>query len=150
MKTHVTNLVRSTNFEPPHISSICHLLSTDDTKTLVSAFVLSQFNYCNSLLSGCSRYLLNKLQKVQNNAARLVLGVFKNDHIPLQLASLSIGCPLVHGHSTNSSLCYNCLNSSALDYLNELLRIYEPTHQLRSSSVTSILCLPSLHIHSLG
>ena len=51
MKTHVSNLVRSANFELCGISSICHLLSTDATKTLVSAFVLSRLDYCNSLLS---------------------------------------------------------------------------------------------------
>ena len=39
-KTHVSNLVRSANFELRRISSFRHLLSTDATKTLVSAFVL--------------------------------------------------------------------------------------------------------------
>ena len=49
-----------------------------------------------------------------------------------------------------SSLCYNCLNSTAPDYLTELLRIYKPTRQLRSSSDTSILCIPTVRTHSLG
>ena len=40
MKTHVSNLVRSANVELRRISSNRHLLSTDATKTLVSAFVL--------------------------------------------------------------------------------------------------------------
>ena len=88
MKTHVSNLVRSANFELRRISSICHLLSTDATKTLVSAFVLSRLNYCNSLLFGCPQYLLNKLQKVQNNAARLVWRVSAMDHISHHFASL--------------------------------------------------------------
>ena len=88
MKTHVSNLVRSANFELRRISSIRHLLSTDATKTLVSAFVLSLLDYCNSLLFGCPQYLLHKLQKVQNNAARLVLRVSKTDHIFPHLASL--------------------------------------------------------------
>ena len=125
-------------------------LSTDATKTLVSAFVLSRLDYCNSLLFGCPQYLLNKLQKVQNNAGRLVLRVSKTDHISPHLASL-------HWLPIDSriqyklpSLCYNCLNSTAPDYLNELLRIYKPTRQLRSSSDTSILCIPTVRTHSLG
>ena len=89
MKTHVSNLVRSANFELRRISSIRHLLSTDSTKNLVSAFVLSCLDYCNSLLSGCPQYLLNKLQEVQNNAARLVLRVSTTDHIFRYLASLN-------------------------------------------------------------
>ena len=36
------------------------------------------------------------------------------------------------------------------DYLTELLRIYKPTRQLRSSSDTSILCIPTVRTHSLG
>ena len=50
MKTHVSNLVRSANFELCYISSIRYLLSTDVTKALVSAFVPSRLDYYNSLL----------------------------------------------------------------------------------------------------
>ena len=88
MKTHVSNLVRSANFELRRFSSIRHLLSTDATKTLLSSFVLSRLDYCNSLLFGRPQYLLNKLQKNQNNAARLVLSVSETDHISPHLASL--------------------------------------------------------------
>ena len=49
-----------------------------------------------------------------------------------------------------SSLYYNCLNSTASDYLTELLKIYKPTSQLRSSSDTSILSILSVRTHSLG
>ena len=88
MKTQVSSLVRSAYFELRPISAIRHLPPTDATKTLVSAFALSHLDYCNSLLSGCLQYLVNKLQKVQNNAACLVLRVSKTDHISPQLASL--------------------------------------------------------------
>ena len=113
MKTHVSNLVRSVNFELRRISSIRHLLSTDATTTLVSAF-LSRLDYCNSLLFGCPKYFLNKLQKVQNNAARLVLRVFKTDHISPHLASLH-WLPIDSRIQYKlSSLCYKCLNSRLL------------------------------------
>ena len=65
-------------------------LSTDATKTLVSAFVLSCLDYRNSLLFGSPQYPLNKLQKVQNNAACLVLRVSKTDYISPYLASVEI------------------------------------------------------------
>ena len=87
MKTQIYNLVRSANFELHRISSIRHLLSTDATETF-SAFVLSRLDYCNALLFGCPQYLLNKLQKVQNNAARLVLRVSRTNHISPHLPSL--------------------------------------------------------------
>ena len=87
MKTHVSNLVRSANFELRRISPIpssfvyrCHKDSC--------LCLCSRLDYCNSLLFGCPQYLLNKLQKVQNNTARLVLRVSKTDHISPHLASL--------------------------------------------------------------
>ena len=71
LAAHVVNLIWSVNFEPCRISSICYYLSLQATKTIVFTFILSQLDYCSSLLSGCLRYLLNRLHKVQNNAAHL-------------------------------------------------------------------------------
>ena len=69
LKTHVLNLVRTANFELRRIGSIRSLLTTEATATLVSAFILSRLDYCNSLLSGCHRSLILRLQKVQNNVS---------------------------------------------------------------------------------
>ena len=63
------------------ICTIQHPLSIDSTKTHLAAFVLSRLDYCNSLLSGCPEQLLEKLQKVQNAAARLILKAHKPDHV---------------------------------------------------------------------
>ena len=96
-----------------------------------------------SLLSGCPQYLLYRLQKVSYNSARLVLRVSKMDHISPHLASLH-WLPIDSRIQYKlSSVYYNCLNSTAPDYLTELLRIYKPTRELRSSADTSILCIPS-------
>ena len=42
-----------------------HYLSQDALKTLISAFVLSRIDYCNSLLAGRPKQIIHKLQKVQ-------------------------------------------------------------------------------------
>ena len=103
-----------------------------------------------TLLFCCPQYLLNKQQKVQNNAARLVLRISKTDHISPHLASLH-WLPIDSWIQYKlSSLCYNCLSSTASDYLTELLRIYKPTCQFRSSSDTSILCIPIVRTHFFG
>ena len=47
----------------------------------VSAFVTSRLDYCNSLYCGLPKREINKLQRVQNCAARLVSGVRRSDHI---------------------------------------------------------------------
>ena len=66
----VTNIWRSAYAELRRISSIRHLLAVDATKTLHSVFVLSKLDYCNSLLRGSPQFILDKLQRVQNSAAR--------------------------------------------------------------------------------
>ena len=88
MTAHVVKLIRIANFELSRINSTQHYLSVQATKTLFSAFVLSRLDYCNSLLSGCPQYLLNKLQKVRNNAARLILKASKTDYITPLLRTL--------------------------------------------------------------
>ena len=48
----------------------------------------SKLDYCNSLLSGFSLYLLSRLQKVQNSAAKLVFKARKRDHVQSFLQAL--------------------------------------------------------------
>jgi hypothetical protein len=72
----------------PQINSVCkctffHLLigrirkylDVRSVKLLVHALVLSRIDYANSLLFGLPKSLLVKLQRVQNAAARLIVGV---------------------------------------------------------------------------
>ena len=84
----VVDLIRTANFELRRINSIRHYLFVQATETLVSAFDLPRLDYCNFLLSGCPQHLLNRLQKVQNNAARLILKAPKTDHITPHLRTL--------------------------------------------------------------
>ena len=74
-------------FELHCFSTIWHLLSINSTKTLVSPFVLSRLDYCNSFLSGCPKHL-EKLQKVQNSASRLIFKAHEQDHVSLLLRTL--------------------------------------------------------------
>ena len=87
-KNQVINLVRSANFELRRINSIRHYLSVEATQKLVFAFVISRLDLCKTVLYGWPQYLINRLQKVQNNAAHLILKVPKTDHIMPHLQTL--------------------------------------------------------------
>ena len=63
-------------------------LSKDTTRTLVNALVTSRLDYCNSLLYGLQAIYLNKLQCVQNTAARLICNISRFDHITPALYKL--------------------------------------------------------------
>ena len=54
-------------------------LTVDAAHTLVRGLVTSHLDYCNAIFSGLPEYLLDLLQKVQNAAAKLVLGMKKHD-----------------------------------------------------------------------
>ena len=143
LKTHVLNLVRTANFELRRISSIRRLLTTEATATLVSAFILSRLDYCNSLLSGCPRSLILRLQKVQNNAVRLILGISKREHISPHLASLH-WLPIDSRIKYKlACICYNCISTNSPPYLSDLLTVYTAARQ-RSLPVSFAQVLTTL------
>ena len=124
MENHVTNVCRSAYVEIRRISNIRHYLTTDATKTLACAVVLSKLDYRNSLLSSCPKQLLNKLQKVQNSAARLVFKARKQERIkPLlqKLHWLPVHSRIQYKIST---LCYNSFSETYPLYLSELLTVF--------------------------
>jgi len=57
-------------------------------QTLVQAFTTCHLYYCNSLLFGVSNYLMQKVQSVQNAAARLITGTRRCEHITPVLPKL--------------------------------------------------------------
>ena len=149
LTAHVVNLIRTANFELRRINSTRHYLSVQALKTLVSAFVLSRLDYCNSLLSGCPQYLLNRLQKVQNNAARLILKASKTDHITPHLCTLHWLPIDVRIKYKLCSLfwCYH-FNWSCLSF--RFTQDFTPSWQLRSYADIRILCIPSVNTKSYG
>ena len=64
-----------------NIRRIRKYLSRRSTETLIHAFVSGRVDYCNSLLYGLPAYQLNKLQRVQNAAARLIFLESKYCHV---------------------------------------------------------------------
>ncbi len=69
-------------------NSTQNILPVSDAEKLVHAFMTSRLDYCNALLGGCSASSINKLQVVQNAAARVLTRSRKYDHITPILQSL--------------------------------------------------------------
>ena len=57
-------------------------------QVVVQALVLTRIDYCNSLLMGSAEYQINKLQRVQNIACRVICSVRKFDSISHHLKDL--------------------------------------------------------------
>lgn len=133
-KPHVTQVCRMAYYELRKISSIRHYLTPDATKTLVVSLVLSRLDYGNSLLAGSYQKLLDKLQRVQNNSARLITKTRKRDHISPILRSLH-WLPLENRIQYKlCCICYSFCNKSGPKYLSEMISPYSNLPQLRSSA----------------
>ena len=129
--------------------SIRHYLSEDATKTLICTFVLSRLDYCNALLSDSQN--LDRLQKVQNNAARLIYRSSKFNHVTPLLYTLHwLPIEKKRIDFKLASLCFKSPNGSAPTYLSDLLHLYTPSRQLRSSADTRVFRIPSFRTKSSG
>ena len=67
---------------------IRRVVGIEVTSQLVSVFVLSRLDYCNSLLAGLPSTTVKPLQRVQNAAVRLVLNLGLRDHVTPGLQQL--------------------------------------------------------------
>ena len=105
--------------------------------TLVSAFVLSRIDYCNSLLFGSTHDVTSHLQRIQNYAAQKILRHPKSSSKTTHLKS--IHCLPVKVRSTYkiACLCYHCYSSTAPSYVADLLhKKLLHTRNTRSSPYT--------------
>ncbi len=121
------------------------MLSMSNAEILIHAFMTSRLDYCNALLGGCSARLINKLQMVQNAAARVLTRIRKYDHISPVLSTLH-WLPTKHRIDFKILLItYKALNGLAPQYLSELLLHYSPPHLLRSQN-SGHLIIPRISI----
>jgi len=72
MADHVSTLCRSIYYQLRQLRPVIRSITEDAAKVVVQAFISSRLDYCNSLLCGIAGNLLQKLQSVQNAAARLI------------------------------------------------------------------------------
>ena len=81
MTSHVNKIVSHCYKLLKDIGKIRKVLSDKHTEMLVHSVISSRIDYCNGLFFNMSKKNINKLQKVQNAAARLVAGKRKRDSI---------------------------------------------------------------------
>ncbi len=86
-ENHISHVTKAAFFHP-NIAKLRNMLSVSDAEKLVHAFMTSRLDYCNALLCGCPASSINKLQIVQNAAARILSRSRKYDHITPVLQSL--------------------------------------------------------------
>ena len=87
LESHVSSICKTAFFHLKNISKLRPILSMSNAEMLIHAFMTSRLDYCNALLGGCSAWS-NKLQLVQNAAARVLTITRKYGHISPVLSTL--------------------------------------------------------------
>ena len=119
----ISSVVRSSFLSLRDMYKVRQCLPMDITESMVHSFVTTRLDYCNSLYYGLPKRQINKLQGIQNTAARLVTNTLKYDHITPVLK-------LLHWLPIEKRTVYKlllitfkCLNNQAPKYLQELLTL---------------------------
>ena len=147
MNAHVSNVDRTCYFELRRLASIRRFLTSTATVKLVSAFVLSRIDYCNSLLFGSTHDVTSHLQRKQNYAARVILRLPKSSSITIHLKSLHWLPVKVRSTYKIACLCYHCHSSTAPSYVTGMLH-RNPLHTA-TLAPTHTPCLFSIDLHTV-
>lgn len=149
MERHITNVARSLNYHLRAIRSIRDVLTQSATEQLIHSLITSRLDYCNSLLAGLPKVHLDKLQRCQNTAARIVLCLPKREHITPELKSLH-WLP-VHARISFKLLLfvYKIVNDMSPEYLKDVIVLSDPKYNTRSSDKIK-LEIPATNLKTVG
>ena len=146
---HVGNVAKACNF---HLRALRHLrrsITRDVANTLACSIVGSRIDYCNALLFGVTDKVLERLQRVQNNLARVV------NNISIRQLHKSGRCSHdllrdLHWLPIRSRidfkiavLCYKGHRLGQPTYIASLLTPYTTTRTLRSTAQDQLVDVPS-------
>ena len=141
MESQVGAVCRSVRYHLHNIGKIRRFLTRQACEDLVHALVTSRLDMYNGLLYGLPQYLIDRLQRCQNVAARIIMCRKRSCHITPVLHEL-------HWLPVSQRIrfkilvqVYRALNNLAPAYIEELLSRYTPTRALKSTD-SFLLCVP--------
>ncbi|XP_071795570.1 uncharacterized protein [Asterias amurensis] len=139
----VTSICRSVNFSLRNLSRIRMYIDKPTCHAAVRALVTSHLDNANSLLYGISSVDCQRLQRLQNRAAKLIYQAKKYDRVTPILHDLHWLTVSNRINFKILTLVFKCLNTaSAPSYLTDLIQLYKPNRYLRSSTDTRLLAIP--------
>ena len=143
----VSNIARKCYFELRRLAPIRRFLTITATATLVSAFVLSRIDYCNSLLFGSTHDVTSHLQRIQNYTARVILCLPKSSSTTMHLKSFHWLTVKVRSTHKIACLCYHCHSSTAPSYVTGMLQ--KSHHTPATNAPAHTPCLFSIDLHTI-
>ena len=149
MQQHISSVCRAAYLELRRIASIRPYLTKSATAQLVSSAITSRLDYCNSILAGLPLKQISRLQRVQNNAAKLVLRKSKYDHVTPLLQELHWLPMKFRPQYKIATFVYHFFEGSLPGYLSQTLCAYEQPRNLRPSC-EQLLKVPKCNTKTFG
>ena len=78
---HITAICRSTYFHIRNMGQIRNLLSYNACSTIIHALISCRSDYCNSLLYNVPMHKTDRMQRLQNQCARILTKSPRREHI---------------------------------------------------------------------
>ena len=142
LECHVNQICRSSYLYLRKIGAIRKYLTTTVTVRLVHAFIMSKLDHLNALLLNLPDRLVEKLQRIQNTAARIVSRTKRSEHITPVLAKLHWLPVRARIVFKVCLLVYRSFNGQAPAYITDILETYKPSRNLRSGDDGLLLTVP--------
>ena len=140
MSNQVKSLCSSLRYQLRLISRIRRFLDYNTCHHVIRALVLSKLDYGNGLLLGINTSDMNRLQRIQNWAAKMICQVLKRDHATPCLRKLH-WLPVDYRIKFKILLTvFKCINDMCPNYLSTSITPYRPSRSgLRSATDTTLL-----------
>lgn len=114
---HISKIVSLGFFHLRSIASIKKYVPTNSLAILVHAFISSRIDFCNSILYGLPLYEIQRLQKLHNQAARLLTNTRRGEHITPVLSKLHWLPVQQRVHFKLLTFAHKSVNNTAPEYL---------------------------------
>ena len=150
MKDHINKVCQVGFYQLQKLKQIRKYLDRSTTEGLVHSFITCHIDYGNVMLYGLPDVSIDKLQRLQNAAARLIALKSRRDSISAILKDLHWLPVKFRIMFKICLLVYKCLNGCGPDYLKDLLAFKSQPRTLRSSSDDLKLQVPRMRTESFG
>ena len=148
MNAHVNEICKAGFYHIRSLRQIRRSIPIDVANAVACSLVSSRLDYANGTLYGTSQTNIDKLQRMQNAAARVVANSVAVHHMHSsdllkQLHWLPVSCRINYKIAV---LTYKAMTTSSPHYLNCLITPYIPNRSLRSSDA-GLLSIPRCRLH---
>ena len=141
---HISGICKSTHFHLRGIGRIRNLLTFDATAQLIHALITSRLDFCSNILYNLPNKQIERLQRIQNQAARMLKRISRRNHITPVLRELH--WLRIHDRIILKILLltHKAVKNTAPEYLCDLIRlnVKSTTIRTRASFDPCLLCVP--------